>query len=614
MIKHFYVLALSVLISNIAIAQQKRNGHLPVARTKAEYQLMIDNSKKSNTFLSKAEVLPSNMRMPGEFEESKAVVISWAYEYDADFTQILGIDTSTSYGWISAQLAHYISEECEVWIRLWDKNDSIKVLTFMESLGWPLSNYKFIYQHGDDFWVRDFGPMAFYYGSKDSIGFTDMKYYDGRDSDNVFPALLATKMGYKNYVTSLNAEGGNLMTDGYGRMVFSSIVRSANNEIQNWTTTKTYSTMKSFLATPDLQDLPTLNCDGGTGHIDLYTKFIDEETILVSKYPDEVTASDKQTIEDNYQKMTGWKSTYGRPYTIYRIPHPTGDDGKHDSLTCDQINNDARNFINGITVNNTFLFPSYSDEIDGNKSQTDSVVELFKSIMPGYRIIPIDSREMSPLGGAIHCITMQIPAENPLRIWHPKVQTDKVFQNNFKIITKCQNFSGIKTVSCIWRKNNEAWQTLNLTDSSEYHIGTLTVPGLTSSDFVEYYITAEAVNGKKVRKPGINIYNDFSYYRIQFENGTNINELKVIPKNYLFAAYPNPTQNKIHIPFQLLEKGEVAIKITDITGKVLAEQTFIASSGQQENVFDLSSIASGLYFYTLSLNGEKVNTRKFLKQ
>jgi hypothetical protein len=106
---------------------------------------MIDNSKKSNTFLSKAEVLPSNMRMPGEFEESKAVAISWAYEYDADFTQILGIDTSTSYGWISAQLAHYISEECEVWIRLWDKNDSIKVLTFMESLGWPLSNYKFIY-------------------------------------------------------------------------------------------------------------------------------------------------------------------------------------------------------------------------------------------------------------------------------------------------------------------------------------------------------------------------------------------------------------------------------------------------------------------------------------
>jgi hypothetical protein len=92
MIKHFYILALSVLISNIAIAQQRRNGHLPVARTKAEYQLMIDNAKNRINTLGKAVVFPENMRMPGEFEESRAVVISWAYEYDADFTQILGID------------------------------------------------------------------------------------------------------------------------------------------------------------------------------------------------------------------------------------------------------------------------------------------------------------------------------------------------------------------------------------------------------------------------------------------------------------------------------------------------------------------------------------------
>jgi Porphyromonas-type peptidyl-arginine deiminase/Secretion system C-terminal sorting domain len=309
--------------------------------------------------------------------------------------------------------------------------------------------------------------------------------------------------------------------------------------------------------------------------------------------------------------MTGWKSTYGRPYTIYRIPHPTGDDGKHDSLTCDQINNDARNFINGITVNNTFLFPSYSDEIDGNKSQTDSVVKLFKSIMPGYRIIPIDSREMSPLGGAIHCITMQIPAENPLRIWHPKVQFNRLVENNFKILTKCENHSGIKTVNCIWRKNGGAWQNLLLNDSDGYRIGNLFVPGFTRADSVEYYIEAESINGKKGYKPITAMVN--GYNNIKFGNVLNTKEV-ITPLNYLFAAYPNPTQSKIYIPFQLLEKGEVEIKITDITGKVLLEQTFMANSGQQENVFDLSSIASGLYFYTLSLNGEKVNTRKFLKQ
>lgn len=612
MIKLFYTIALSALVTVSALAQkQRKTGHLPASRTQAEYQLMIDNAKNKTVALGKTVVFPPNMRMPGEFEESKAVAISWSYEYNEDFTQIIGIDTSTTYGWISAQLAHYISQECDVWIRLWEKGDSVKVLTFMESLGWPLTNYHFLYQKGDDFWVRDFGPMAFYYGNDDSIGFTDMKYYDGRDLDNIFPALLAEKMGYNNYETTLNAEGGNFMTDGYGRMVFSSIIRTANSDIQRWTTAKTYSTITSTLGTPDLKDLPTLNCDGGTGHIDLYTKFIDEETIIVSKYPNEITAADKQIIEDNYQKMAGWQSTYSRPYTIYRIPHPTDDNGKHTLVTCDDLNGDARNFINGITVNNTFLFPAYSDEFDGNKAQTDEVVELFKSIMPGYRVIPIDSRDMSPLGGAIHCITMQIPVENPLRIWHPKVQFNKLIENNFKILTKCENHSGIKTVTCIWRKNGGAWQNLALTDSAGYHIGNLFVAGLTRADSIEYYIEAESINGKKGYKPITAKAN--GYNKIKFGNVLNIKEM-ITPTNYLFAAYPNPAKNQIHIPFQLLEKGEVAIKIMDITGKILTEQTFIANNGQQENTFDITNMANGLYFYTLILNGETVNTRKFLKQ
>lgn len=611
--KRIYILVISLLIGSTIHAQQRRNGHLPAAKTQAEYKLMLENVNKENVFLGKGVTLPLNMRMPGEFEESKAVCISWAYEYDQDWN-IIGIDTSTTYGWISAQLAHYISEECEVWIRTWEQNDSIKILTFMESLGWTLKNYKFIPKKGDDFWIRDFGPMSFYYGTKDSVGFTDMKYYDGRDLDNTYPAYLAQKMGYKNYITNINAEGGNLMTDGYGKMFFSSVIRTENQSIHGWTGTTTFNTMKSIFATPDLQELPALTCDGGTGHIDLFTRFIDEETLMVSKLPAEVTASDKQKIEDSYQKMTGLTSTYNRPYVIYRIPHPTNDNGKHDSVTCEQLNNDARNFINGISVNRTFIFPSYSDEFDGNQKQTDSVVALYKSIMPGYNIVPIDCREMSPMGGAIHCITMQIPADNPLRIWHPKVLVNKVFQNNFKILTKCENNSGIKTAVCKWKKNDEAWQTLNLTDSSGFHIGVLTVNGLTSSDYVDYYIEAVSNNGKKATKPITGNTDYKGYYRIQFKNGTNINEALISPKNYLFAAYPNPALNQLHVPFQLLEKGNISIKISDYTGKVLIEENTNGIIGQQENLFDISNFSNGLYFYTLSLNGETINSRKFLKQ
>ncbi|MES2726345.1 MAG: agmatine deiminase family protein [Bacteroidota bacterium] len=614
MTRKIYLLYLFISFSTILFGQQKRNGHLPAARTKAEYQLMIDNNKNVKTTLGKATVWPSNMRMPGEFEESKAICISWAYEYNEDFSAIIGIDTNSVYGWISAQLAHYISQECEVWIRVWEANDTLKVKQFMGSLGWPLNNYKFFVKQGDDFWMRDFGPIGFYYGTKDSVGFTDMKYYDGRELDNVFPSYLASQMNYKNYPTALNAEGGNLMTDGYGRMFFSSKIKAANNDILRWSNTTTYTNMKTAFATNDLQELTVLNCDGGTGHIDLYTKLIDEETILVSKLPAEITANDRQIIEDNYQKMAALKSTYNRPYTIYRIPHPTGDEGKYDSVTCDQLFNDARNFVNGITVNNTFLFPAYSDEIDGNKEQTDSIVKLFQSIMPGYNVVPIDCRSMSPLGGAIHCITMQVPADNPIRIWHPKVQANKTLQTDFRIIAKCENYSGIKEVACVWRKNNGAWKTLTLTDSATYSIGILSIPDLTATDLVEYYIAAESNNGKKVTKPATaTVYNQ-GYYRIQFSYGTNIEAIKVEPKNYLFAAFPNPAANQLNVPFQLLNNAQVNIQVLDITGKIWVEKQVKSAMGLQTEILDINNLPSGLYFYNLSIDGQMINTRKFLKQ
>ena len=88
MIKKFYILTFSLLIGLNSFSQQKRSRHLPAAKTKAEYQLMMENAKKETVFLGKGVTLPSNMRMPGEFEESKAVCISWAYDYD-EFYNIL---------------------------------------------------------------------------------------------------------------------------------------------------------------------------------------------------------------------------------------------------------------------------------------------------------------------------------------------------------------------------------------------------------------------------------------------------------------------------------------------------------------------------------------------
>lgn len=605
-----FLFLITITNASILFSQSLRyKGHLPLRRTPAETELFKHNSRNSE--LGKATVWPAGMWMPGEFDESRAVAISWAYEYDEITYDVLGNDTTTTYGWISAQLAHYIADECEVWIRAWSPEDTLKIIAFMNNLGWPLRNHKFHLQKGDDFWIRDFGPVGFYYGSKDSVGFTDLKYYDGRDLDNVYPAYLAQKEGYNNYISAIYAEGGNLMADGFGTQVFSSVVKVINNQARGWSSATTYNNIRNHLGTPNLVETRTLECDGGTGHIDLFLKYIDEQTLMVAKYPEAITAQDKGIIEEGYQKLAAANCTYGRPHVIYRIPHPTNDNGKHDSITCSQINHDARTFVNGLTINRTFIFPSYSDELSGNKAQTDSIIELYKHLMPGYRIVPIDSRDLSPLGGEIHCITMQIPADNPIRIWHPSIRSSGSIQNNINMLAKITNHSGIKKADIYWRLNSGAWQVINLmADTGNFFKAILNIGNPNANDVLEYYIRAESNNGKVITKP---ITGPWGGYRVDFGRNTGLDAFMIKPKDFLFSAWPNPASQGITINYQLKEAANVRLSILNLTGKEMMVRNVQNNGvGNFSEHFETTDLPEGLYFYSLEVNGIRIATKKLV--
>ncbi|MEI6595654.1 MAG: agmatine deiminase family protein, partial [Bacteroidota bacterium] len=349
-------------------AQNIRQFKLPAARTAKEKQLLLQQHPvpDQNMFGKTGFQMPANVRYPGEFEESQAILISWSPNFD-NLGNVIGVDTSSVYGWISAQCAKYISDELPVWIRIPFAKDSIAIKAWMNNLGWPLTkNYKFFVLPSDDWWARDFGPNGIYYGSKDSVGFIDLKYYSGRDKDDKCPLYLSQKLGYQNFASTLNGEGGNLMSDGFGKIFFSSVFIEANSSPSihspTWSKQRTLDTIHNLFNDTGLINLNKLNCDGGTGHIDLYVKLMDEQTMFVAKYPDTVTSPDKKIIEDNYQYLTTLKSIYSRPYRIYRIPDPTKDDGTY-YTTCDSMDYDARTFINGVTANKLFLYPSYSDDV-----------------------------------------------------------------------------------------------------------------------------------------------------------------------------------------------------------------------------------------------------------
>jgi agmatine/peptidylarginine deiminase len=604
----FSTLMASCLFSASA---QDRWGIIP---TKEEIEYRKANPKPTPPSTKKTTAewsLPPDARFAAEFEESQAVCLAWVYDYQPPFP----IDVSSEYAHLWGDMATAIQAECAVWIRIDQGADSTAVKNFMASRGTPLTNYRFILSVGDDFWVRDFGPLTFYHGTDDKIGFLDMNYYSGRENDDVFPADLADALGITNVRTNLYAEGGNYITDGLGKSFHSDRIYAANGFDEElhptWSTARTKDTLAHVWASKSVVATPELKCDGGTGHNDMFMKLMDEETFAIMEYPENVGSNDRQIIQNVIAQLSQEKNAYGRPYRIFKVPMPTRDNGQI-STTCASINNDARTFVNGTTVNKTYLMPAFSGASTGNKAGDDAAKALFEKIAPGYKVVPLDSRGLTILGGAIHCVNMQIPADNPINFWHPAIRDMQPKLLRYRIVSKITNKSGISSAKCYWRKKgNTNWNTVNLTDSSGYLVGDIRGT-FKHPDAVEYYLSATSNNGKTMTKP-ITAANG-GYYTFYMNWPQSVNELDG-DKNFVLNPLPNPSNGTFMVPVSFESSRRIEATVLDVYGKKVASADFgTRERGMNQLDFDISNAAPGMYFVQISIDGQLFDTKRVLKQ
>ncbi|MCX7834012.1 MAG: choice-of-anchor J domain-containing protein [Ignavibacteria bacterium] len=88
-----------------------------------------------------------------------------------------------------------------------------------------------------------------------------------------------------------------------------------------------------------------------------------------------------------------------------------------------------------------------------------------------------------------------------------------------------------------------------------------------------------------------------------------------IPTNYeLKQNYPNPFNPTTTIEFALPKTGNVTLKVFDIAGRevdiLINNQELTA--GTVKYVYNASKLASGVYFYSLIVNGNVIDTKKML--
>jgi len=100
-------------------------------------------------------------------------------------------------------------------------------------------------------------------------------------------------------------------------------------------------------------------------------------------------------------------------------------------------------------------------------------------------------------------------------------------------------------------------------------------------------------------------------YIITVDLTTKINNKKSL-ENILGNAFPNPTNGKFKIEYDLLKNQRISAEIYDMTGRLVDNFSETQFKGDNLMELDLSDKANGIYFLEVLIEGEK-NIKKIVK-
>jgi agmatine deiminase len=259
-----------------------------------------------------------------------------------------------------------------------------------------LERVRFLPIPTDDIWVRDHGPIVGLNGEGQRVAlgaiYDHLPQYP-QTRDDAMPVRWSAHSGIPLRPVDLHNEGGNLISDGQGTLIMTDKVLPRNPQFTRRTFEDYLHTMFDYdklILTPRLR-IET------TGHVDLLVKLADAETVLLSRPNHPVLRGRLGEAVDLFRRET---NAHGQRYRVETLPTP-------DIYWNWFVYPIRRSYTNALTVNGRVLVPVYGIASD------DEALATYARVLPEYNICPIDARVGANGGGAVHCLTKEVPAATP---------------------------------------------------------------------------------------------------------------------------------------------------------------------------------------------------------
>ncbi len=491
-----------------------------------------------------------DVRNIAEWESMESVIIAYNYGFGIPYSLI-------------DSLADFVN----VTILVSDASEQTSVTNLLINNGIDTSNCSFLIQDVDSWWSRDFSPW-FIAVDNQTVSVVDFPYNRPRPNDDAVPSAIATSLNIPYYGMNVIQTGGNYMTDGYGRSACTDLVSDENNI----TDAQIRQKMQDYLGITTYDILPD-PLDDYIKHIDCWGKYLAVDKVIITQVPEsDYRYADYEAAAAFFENTN---CSFGYPYKVYRTQSAAYGD------------NDENPYTNSLIINGKVFVPQTGSQWD------DEAIAVYQQAMPGYQIIGVTTNGSPWINtDALHCRTHGIADRNMLFVKHFPLHDTISTTAGYEISADIYSYAGNDLKSgypkLFYSVNDGDYQELTMTLSTKSNYKA-TIPVLSDTNKVSYYIVAQDTVGKTAQVPTMGQVDPYIFY-------TNNTTTKVnTVKQQSIKVYPNPNSGRFYLWVDLEQNQDVNVQILSISGKIVFNDVKNVKSNGQLVDIDASYLQSGVY-------------------
>ncbi len=341
--------------------------------------------------------MENNFRLPAEWEKHDATWLTWPQNEETWFDGSMK-PCLESY----AQFVDAIQQGEIVNLFVHHEENENKARSVFDSLGIKLSNVKFHHKLTNDSWIRDYGPDFLVSNDGKELLLLDWQYnawggkYPPYDLDNEINTYIAEYLNVSSKSLDFILEGGSFDPNGKGVILTTEACLLNKNRNSQFNKIEIEEIVKDQLCQEHIIWLEDgIVGDDTDGHVDDFTRFIGEKTI--------VTAIENTSTSANHEILTHNRKLLQREvdklgsFEILEIPMPQ----KDVFFAGSQL---PASYLNFYISNHAVVVPIFNDVND------KIALEVLQSHFKDRKVVGVDSTNVVVGLGSFHCLSKHQPS------------------------------------------------------------------------------------------------------------------------------------------------------------------------------------------------------------